>query len=241
MNKTTLWSALTFVAVGIVGCQQPYTCGARDEVCCNFEGVDPCIADLGLSCNAGLCTSAVRTACPAPDVTCDVGLQNCPGGRGCQTSGNATLCSPAGAGTEGGTCVNEQQCAPGYYCSTAGNVCRRYCCGDTGCGAGQECLSAGVASSRVGLCVVSCDPIAQTPCVNSSCYPLAFGSVITFACLTTGDIPVGESCGSATASCVRGAACFGEVCREMCRPSNPSCSSGTCTETVGADDLGACL
>ena len=240
MNKTILWSALAFVS--LAGCQQPYRCGARDEPCCNFEGVAPCIGELGLGCNAGVCTGAVRTACPAPSGTCDIGLQNCPSGEGCQTSGNSTLCTQAGLGTEGASCVNETQCAPGYYCSSAGNVCRRYCCGATGCGAQQTCVTNQLDGSNVGLCIGSgCNLIDQTGCVGSSCYPaLVDGSVVAL-CLATGDIPVGESCATSASNCVPGAACFGDTCREMCRPSSPACSSGTCTATPDADDLGACL
>lgn len=240
MNKTILWSALALVS--LAGCQQPYRCGARDEPCCNFEGVAPCIADLGLSCNAGVCTGAARTSCPVPGGRCDIGLQNCSSGEGCQTSGNTSVCSPAGTGAEGAPCANETQCAPGYYCSTAGNVCRRYCCGDTGCAARQICISGDVAGSNAGLCIVSnCDLVAQTGCVNSSCYPVLVDGSVTSLCLATGDIPVGDLCATSASNCVPGAACFGDTCREMCRPSSPACSSGTCTPTPDADDLGACL
>lgn len=242
MNKTlSILTVLAFSLTGL-GCQQPYRCGARDEPCCNFEGVEPCITDLGLRCNAGVCQAAARTACPAPGASCDTGLQNCPAGQSCQIAASTNRCIAAGTGTEGASCVTEAQCAPGYFCASAGSVCRRYCCGSTGCAAGQTCIPAGVTGSAAGFCIVTgCDAAAQSGCPNAGCYPLALddGTVIT-ACLATGSLPIGETC-DGTVQCVPGAACFGTTCRQICRPSSPSCDSGTCTPTPGATDLGACL
>ena len=245
MNKTTLWACVSLsLALGILGCQQPYRCGARDEPCCNFEGVPACIPELGLSCNAGLCVGAARTACPAPGGTCDVGLQNCPAGQACHHDGAAARCLPSGSGTDGAPCTSEAQCAAGYYCTNAGNVCRRYCCGTLGCGTGQLCASGGTTGSNLGLCLVSnCDPVRRSGCPNNSaCYPLVVqeGSVTT-ACLSVGTIRIGASCEADSGNCVPGAACFGTTCRQVCRPSNPSCASGSCTASPGAIDLGACL
>ena len=242
MNRMlSLFTLISLSLTALVGCQQPYRCGARDEPCCNFEGIEPCIADLNLRCNAGVCQGAVRTACPAPGGRCDVGLQNCAAGQSCQVVGSATQCVASGTGIDGAPCTTEEQCAPGHFCASAGNVCRRYCCGATGCAANQTCIP-GLAGSAVGFCLVTnCDPVGQTGCPNAGCYVVALeDGRITNACLGAGTLPRGASC-DGSVNCVPGSDCFGSVCRQICRPSSPSCDSGVCTPTEGADDVGACI
>lgn len=247
MKATMRWwmcAAAFGLAVSAAGCQQPLRCGAIDEPCCAIEGVSPCM--LGASCAPDGFCSAGGTSCGGTTGECDLGLQNCGAGRSCQINpegaGVVTYCASAGGGIDGAPCTTEVDCAAGHFCAIAGNVCRRYCCGSGTCGAGRACLPA-AAGSAAGYCFVSgCDYISGSGCgAGLGCYPFMVDGAFTPVCFRAGAAGEGQACTNLD-DCASGLACAGDsVCRRFCRPSAPSCSTGTCTPLTGLSDVGFCI
>lgn len=240
MTNTTTFFALALALASTAlasGCQQPVRCGALDEPCCAFEGMDPCISELGLSCSSGVCTGAARTACPATSQTCDVGLQNCNAGESCQLTDSSTACT---AGTLGFGQACAGNCGAGLYCSAVTNVCERYCCEETGCPSGQACIAA---VGSVGYCTnADCDPTSSTSCgASGACSFVSVQGVIRNVCLAAGTSPIGGSCGGSV-GCVGGAFCGNDnVCHQICRTASPSCATGSCTAFSDLPEYGLCV
>ena len=67
-------------------------------------------------------------------------LLSCPAGFGCASSSTgASYCYVSGSLTNGSPCTYSNDCLPGYYCSPAGYVCRRYCSTQADCPSGTTC------------------------------------------------------------------------------------------------------
>lgn len=217
-------------------------CGALGQACC--AGGACSAADL--SCQANVCTrTTTGTACPGTTGACDIGLQDCGGGQACALSiEGTTSCRAAGSGGDQSPCTDDTQCAVGHYCSPFSGRCHPQCCGATQCSTSQTCIVT-AATGNAGLCFGSpCDPVGQTGCTSSaSCYlgGNPAGGVLTM-CLPPGSGTQGSAC-SAIDDCAPGLGCLGDPgsCAQLCRPSSPSCSVGTCNVIEGASDLGACL
>jgi hypothetical protein len=74
-----------------------------------------------------------------------------------------------------------------------------------------------------------CDLYEQDCPVDQACvsFTPAVGEPRIIACLDEGEVTIGGSCCYAD-DCVRGGACIGDVCRQLCRDS-VDCSTGTCS------------
>ena len=139
---------------------------------------------------------------------------------------------------EGAACVSDNECQAGLACLSSAGVfqCRRLCrVGDSICGARSVCgLAYDSANPCLRLCMPRCDLYAQDcpsgqACVNFRPSPMDACTVDT--CLAEGITPIGSACMYAD-SCVRGGACVGSLCRQLCRNTS-ECTTGTCS-SVGS-------
>jgi hypothetical protein len=221
-------------------CQVPTACGNLDQACC---GGASCNGTL--TCMAGTCEMGpTGTACPGTTGPCDIGLQNCGSGQTCQlTIDGTTSCRSVGSGGNQASCSSDSQCAFGHYCSPFSGRCHPQCCGTAGCGADQVCIGVGTGTDA-GLCFGSpCDPVTGGGCApDYTCYVGGnpAGGLLTI-CTPPGTVAAGGAC-SALDECVPGHVCLGDpgTCVELCRPSSPFCSFGTCSALGDGDDLGVC-
>ncbi|UJR82138.1 hypothetical protein [Sandaracinus amylolyticus] len=137
---------------------------------------------------------------------------------------------------EGESCSVDNQCAERLECRALFSelACVRQCridgVGD--CGAAGRCLmQARTGETCLGLCVPvnDCDLFTQDCTGGRACVllgdPESEGEIAT--CLPPGAAAVGQSCAWAD-SCVRGAACIGGTCRQLCGDSL-DCTTGTCS------------
>lgn len=175
---------------------------------------------------------------PAPD--CDPVAQDCADGKKCAMVLEANTyhercvdppAEPAGTGegcTRPGGVVGIDTCGTGF-CAFWGlpeadpqpRVCRMYCGADEACADGETCVRlAGV--GRPGVCVPSCDPLANDCDEGTACGPAANvdPSRAAFYCQFLGDVPAGQSC--AAGRCAPGLICDAPAgtlelrCRAFC-------------------------
>ncbi|WP_157068965.1 hypothetical protein [Sandaracinus amylolyticus] len=138
---------------------------------------------------------------------------------------------------EGESCTVDNQCAERLECrglfSDAFECVRQCRIGSVGeCGAAGRCLmQARTGETCLGLCVPvnDCDLLTQDCPGGRACVllgdPESEDEIAT--CLPPGAAAVGQSCAWAD-SCVRGAACIGGTCRQLCGDSL-DCTTGTCS------------
>lgn len=141
-------------------CTGLYSCapGALCTLISSSKSVCSKYCDTDAQCGGGLCAltlndgsggmvPGIKLCSDACDPTSAAG---CPAGLnlGCQigqTEAGVTfaVCSGAGAGTQGTTCTDEEDCAPGYGCFNTGTTqCLKWCKPPNGtCPAGASCLS----------------------------------------------------------------------------------------------------
>lgn len=236
-TSTCMALALTLLS----GCQQPARCGAIGEPCCLVEGAGyGCVA--GAFCNRGACRPTGPASCAGPAGACDIGLQGCAGQQSCQLGDGTTFCEASGEGIDGDPCTSTVDCSTGHYCSAVSGLCHRYCCRDeSSCVPGQACLPSG--QGDVGFCVGNpCDPVTGGGCpAGVGCYIVtnSAGAFLT-TCLPSGAGTNGSAC-ELLNDCAPGFACTtSDVCRQFCRPSDPSTCTGVCTAVAGVNDLGLC-
>lgn len=161
----------------------------------------------------------------------------CDASSTCVTSGEKTSCiALAATGGESEACNAQNECAPGFTCSTFGG-CLRACEVGSTCADGAACLEYGgvaprsLAGRRYGYCAPpSCDPLhARRPegeglvaCASDDCY---FVAPTRTQCLTPSEIPrVGEghAC-SDDRGCGVGSSCYEGKCRTLCRMGSDDC------------------
>jgi len=173
----------------------------------------------------------------------------CPSGQACvpdRVEGTRCVTLSFSPDAEGAVCALDNDCATGLGCmgGPGGLRCRRLCragsttdcrAADTVCGtiydASYPCLR---------NCMQSCDVYAQDCPVGQACvrFTPAIGEPRITACLDEGAVVIGSSCLYAD-DCVRGGACIGDRCRQLCRDSG-DCSIGTCSG-VSSTGLLYCL
>lgn len=148
---------------GVTACQIGHLCiGATASFCARFCNSDAdCPGGPGSLClielNDGMGGTIPNATLCSVHCTPTSGA-GCPSGMGCavfEESDGAmrtfTQCRPAGSGTRGSSCVDEEDCAAGYFCGDpgTGNECIRLCTVSSG---GPEC-------SGFELCNSFTDPI----------------------------------------------------------------------------------
>jgi len=198
-----------------------------------------------------------------PPGACDLATgSGCAAGEACyflspsEGEPSVPVCLPAGAGMDGATCANYEECASGYFCAASGGsgVCRKLCCAenDAQCPSGQTCqvqiTNADGMPTGVGLCrgSDSCDVLMQTGCADGEgCYPT--GSGTTCAAPTPDAGGQGDACMNAN-GCQPGFICAGaeggaNSCNQACRlpMGEPACGDGlVCNMLTGITEFGVC-
>lgn len=161
----------------------------------------------------------------------------CPSGQACipdRTEGTRCTTLSFSPDAEGAVCALDNDCAMGLACmgGPGGLRCRRLCRAGstTDCTAGTVCGAIYDASDPcLRYCMQSCDPYAQDCPTGQACvrFAPATGEARIDACLDEGAVAIGGSCVYAD-DCVRGGACIGSSCRQLCADSS-DCSTGTCS------------
>jgi len=170
--------------------------------------------------------------CSAVGGECDVMMQNCPmatqgcyfGRRSMMDTVPTTLCAEAGRLVDGESCMNLNDCAPGFFCDGDSSTCRHYCCGgsssDCPAGSGQFCISR--AGSDIGACTApsTCTIVPNEGCAaGQGCY--IAGADGTLSCFAAGTVADGAACEFLN-DCTAGAACLtpmggAATCTRFCR------------------------
>ena len=189
---------------------------------CTGPTMGPCNVTMPASCGAGM-------ACVMVGSTMD---------------GWMTACIAAGVGGAGAACdpTMPGQCQEGFQCNDGG--CRRICCVNTDCSAGDFCGMIGGANA--GFCQTpdDCDLIAQTGCeamAGTGCYPGSGG----LQCASAGTTGEGATCMFVN-ECMPGMGCIGpmggpSVCRRWCDTTvMDSCPMDFACTTVTGLPVGAC-
>lgn len=142
---------------------------------------------------------------------------------------------------EGAVCALDNDCAAGLACmgGPGGLRCRRLC----RAGSTTDCRTAGTVCGTIydasdpclRYCMQGCDVYTQDCPTGQACvhFAPATGEPRIMACLDEGAVAIGGSCLYAD-DCVRGGACIGGRCRQLCRDSL-DCPTGTCS---GVTDTG---
>lgn len=172
-------------------------------------------------------------------------------------------CLTAGTKAAGESCKQPDDCQAGLICTADGN-CHHMCCGGdwSVCASNESCagtiLLASDAGSPVSAHVNVCQPVDACDVLNPNSCPAGESCYIVDSragvrCLTTGTVPLNESCTSAEL-CVAGFTCvqdpnppYSTNCRRLCRAvvggGAPACpaSEGDCSHFVrDPPDVGEC-
>lgn len=197
----------------------PFDAGMRDAPDAPPDVPMDVPPDVGVLCRpAGVCS-------PFSSGVCGTSQACVP-----RTSGTACVSPRSPARLEGASCVNENDCAPGLACldGPGGLRCRRLCRARSldDCSPGDVCAIPAADDTCLRYCVPACDLTLQDCAAGEGCFPFRVDGQSLIACLPAGTTPIGGVCEFAN-SCVRGAACLGGECLELCEETR-DCSAGTC-------------
>jgi len=147
-----------------------------------------------------------------------------------------TACVPEGTIPMGGACeITPEEpdgCVGALLCSQG--ACRELCGPpEPTCTSGLCPLAHPFAPGMLlAACAEACDPLAPTCGAGESCYlPTRTGEAT--GCVTAGVLLEGEACRYAE-DCVAGATCVTRVCRRICDPTAPDCTSPLACEPYAA-------
>ncbi len=173
----------------------------------------------------------------------------CPSGQACipdRVEGTRCVTLGFSPDPEGSVCSVDNDCAAGLGCmgGPGGLRCRRLCRG----GSTTDCRTAGTvcgaiydaSDSCLRYCMQGCDLYTQDCPTGQACvsFAPATGEPRVIACLDEGTVAIGGSCAYAD-ECVRGGACIGGFCRELCS-ATIDCAAGTCAG-ISTSGLTYCL
>ena len=252
-------------ATGSPQCPDGFTCAAGLCVSNGGPGGAPGTGGAGGGGGAGgaggTCANPIAPLCtPAqPSRGCDPVCQTgCPCGQRCQvTAAGLTCVAPAGGLTVGMVCTPEADaCAPGLTClqEACGNDlgrCYRFCHDPSVCTASGVCGTPVLLPDRTDsgavvcdLSGVTCDPYANTGCVDPAlvCYALGTG-LNTCDCPTGVNAQEGAPCNNYN-DCAAGLSCLDvatrsmKLCAKLCE-SAADCPGSSCVFLFGPT-LGYC-
>jgi hypothetical protein len=199
------------------------------------------------TCGDGGCTPGVSETCVSPAL--DGGPTSCKltGAEG----SFGPMCLIAGRQAEGEPCASAADCAAGLGCvaTSAGQVCRPYCCGESdSCAFGSVCSPSEAAEAEgvfVPMCqpVAPCDLLAQPgeagACATGLACTLAKPDGTTW-CAAPGEGKDGEAC-----PCAAGHVCstLTLTCLRLCDLAADSCEGGSCQGGAGGlpEGVGVCV
>ena len=137
-------------------CAAPYICDpAVDRPTCILPCVDPNDCEADETCQAHILGGGGLSLCrPEIQPSCDLILQDCPGGDGCYLIGDTPTCAPEGDAPPYASCKTVNGCQSGFHCLDSSS-----------CTAGPPC------------CLPLCDASVPSDCdADQTCTPI-FGDV----------------------------------------------------------------
>lgn len=227
------------------------TCAPRPFVrgngACDADAGETCF-DVDCACAQGLtCVAGAPPTCRQP---CDAFAEDCPAGQRCGASHDQRgYCTSAGAGSDGGSCGADSECAAGYMCllgrtvpATDAGFCAPKCAyRQRACAAGFSCILSRGGATAFGGCIQTCGASGQ--CSGSStcritrtegtytavgaCLPIA--GPITYGGACAASCPAGQMCSTQTVPTTSLNMCVPECQSSMeCPAELPRCSLGAC-------------
>ncbi len=218
------------------GCGEQLTC---DRLCNLGEQCDHDLDCIPLCGCSGL--QCCRNECAASE--CGYIDDGCGGKLGC-----GVYCGSEETGGNGGTCEDDDDCAPDFECNNLGQCCRATCpvgsCGliDDGCGGALDCLTpcgAGGPCDDDNDCSPGLTCTEGSVCCKTSCLDTEYGYV-SDAC--GGEVDCGYVCGAGgpcgtDRDCAAGLACTEKqvCCRTRCPVGVCGMISDLCDASITCD------
>lgn len=165
--------------------------------------------------------------------------------------GKGSCTALAASGEESDACSAQDECAPGFTCSSQLG-CVRACLVGSGCADGTACQgfsnSPRSAGSEYGYCTPrSCDPLhprdpqgeGLVACATDNCYFVGKSQTMCFPPGSSTRRREGGTCRD-DRGCVVGHSCYEGTCTKLCRVGGSECATGHAC-IPGASDVGVAV
>ena len=153
------------------------------------------------------------------------------------------MCGPAGVRGRDQPCASDNQCAAFTTCASVPGSparCVKMCAADGDCvGVSPQSFCLLTLGTIAQACTTPCTPGMPQTCPGNTqntddCKPLCIpGGLCSWACLPSGNLGLGASCGMNPTLCSRGFSCINGQCARSCTP-------GTCPMGEMCQSNGTC-
>ncbi len=243
MVRPLLIAAAALAAALSAGCQvrQPDPCAVRCNAASGCPEDMTCGADSFCYAAGEAVGSCTGTAAPdaGGDAECGepcgaVSQCGCEDSQGCYLSGSGdAACLQAGDRTQDMACGNDDDCAAGYDCVSAGpggRHCQKYCGNDGDCDGALSLCNREVGGGAARICTSDCDPMVGG-CTSGEDCVLGVGEDGRFDanCRVPGSGAYLDSCVNQS-DCGPGLLCVstpgsGTYCQYLCEVGSADCGS----------------